>query len=665
MNFRIVLVSLIILSFSLASAQRMRVQGWRKTEHDSLDNALLFVEEGFHYEAFPIYEDLFERYPKERFLRYSYGKTGLSRGDKHDLAYQYLTEVFPKSTTVPTIEYEMARAAHYNYKFDEATKHLEAYQKKTLDETQKAAVEDLKRYIENARFLFDLPQKSKVSALVEVNSISDEWSPFIDADESMLVYTYRGPKSTGGLQNIFLQPDLPYLTYLPDIMISRKVAGRFIEGKLLDSISTMADDRVIGLSPDGQMLFVYRDIEDTKGDIWVCQMKDGYYTAPTKLKGEVNGFGMETACSISADGKTLYFSSDRTGGLGGKDIYRASYSASDSTWVNVVNLGDSVNTPYDDDMPFIHPDGINLFYCSKGHNSMGDYDVFRSAMNPIDSSFSKAKNMGYPINTTADDKHFVMAAQGKNAYFSSARRNNKGMNDILKAELETNYIRPVMLVKGLVTSPSGPTTSSIVVRNTTNGKEYTRLVSVSNGQFKVILPAGSKYSLAGTAGELRSAEVIADASGISTYTEKTVDLRLEAMPAATPTDALASGSMTPGPDGFVPTNKTQVKTIRYMDRFGDITAPGLTFYVQVIAVREGKRYNTSKLTAFGKVEKKKMADGLIHVLVGGGFKSMREAFEYNKKLAKKKYSDAFIVIMYKGKRIQFEDLEKAGIYKQQ
>lgn len=663
MNFRIVLMSVLILSFSLASAQRMRIKGWRQAEHDSLDNALLFVEEDFHYEAFPIYEDLFERYPKERFLKYSYGKTGLTRGDKHDLVYQYLVEVYPKSTTVPTIDYEMARAAHYNYKFDEATKYLEQYEKKSLTPIEKAKVEDLKRFIENARALFDLPQTSKISGLVDVNTSGDEWAPCIDADESMLVFTYRGTKSVGGLQNIFLQPDLPYLTYLPDIMISRGTPGRFPAPKLLDSLSTMADDRVIGLSPDGQMLFVYRDIEDTKGDIWVSQMKDGYYGAPTKLKGEVNGFGMETACSISADGKTLYFSSDRTGGLGGKDIYRASYSAEDSTWVNVVNLGDSVNTPFDDDMPFIHPDGVNLFFCSKGHNSMGDFDIFRTAMNPVDSSFSKAKNMGYPINTTADDKHFVLAAAGKHGYLSSARRNNKGMNDILRAELETKYIRPVMVVKGMVTSPSGPTTASIVVRNVTSGKEYKRFVSVSNGQFKVVLPAGSKYSFAGTAGELRSAEVIADASTINTYTEKSVDLRLEAMPSAT--DALASGSMTPGPDGFVPTNKTQVKTMRYMDRFGDITAPGLTFYVQVIAVREGKKYNTSKLTAFGKVEKKRMADGLIHVLVGGGFKSMREAFEYNKKLAKKKYSDAFIVIMYKGKRIQFEDLERAGIFKQQ
>jgi hypothetical protein len=663
MNFRIVLLSVIILSFSLASAQRMRIKGWRQTEHDSLDNALLFVEEDFHYEAFSIYEELFERYPKERFLKYSYGKTGLTRGDKHDLVYQYLVEVYPNSSTVPTIDYEMARAAHYNYKFDEATKYLEQYEKKPLQPAEKVKVDDLKRFIENARVLFDMPQNAKIGGLLDINTEGDEWSPFIDADESMLVYTYRGTKSIGGLQNTFLQPDLPYLTYLPDIMISRGAPGRFPAPKVLDSLSTMADDRVVGLSPDGQMLFIYRDIEDTKGDIWVSQLKDGYYGAPTKLKGEVNGFGIESACSISADGRTLYFSSDRTGGFGGKDIYRASYSAEDSSWVNVINLGDSINTPYDEDMPFIHPDGVNLFFSSKGHNTMGDYDIFRSVMNPVDSSFSMAKNMGYPINTTADDKHFVMAGAGKHAYLSSARRDNKGINDILRAEVETKYIRPIMVVKGMVTSPSGPTTASIVVRNLTTGKEYKRFVSVSNGQFKVILPAGSKFSFAGTAGELRSAEVIADASTITAYTEKSVDLRLEAMPANS--DALTGGTVTPGPDGFVPTNKTQVKTMRYMDRFGDITAPGLTFYVQVIAVREGKKYNTSKLTAFGKVEKKRMADGLIHVLVGGGFKSMREAFEYNKKLAKKKYSDAFIVIMYKGKRIQFEDLERAGIFKQQ
>ena len=117
----------------------------------------------------------------------------------------------------------------------------------------------------------------------------------------------------------------------------------------------------------------------------------GEWTIPQKLKGDVNSYSWEGSCSMTADGKQLYFSSERGGGFGGKDIYRATLLP-DSTWGNVVNLGDSINTALDDDAPFIHPDGVTLFYSSQGKNSMGGYDIFQSKLNWKDSTYSKPIN---------------------------------------------------------------------------------------------------------------------------------------------------------------------------------------------------------------------------------------------------------------------------------
>ena len=137
---------------------------------------------------------------------------------------------------------------------------------------------------------------------------------------------------------------------------------------------------------------MYRDSGDDHGDIYMSNSLNGEWSFPQKLKGEVNSYSWEGSCSLTSNGKQLYFSSERGGGFGGKDIYRATLLP-DSTWGNIVNLGDSINTAFDDDAPFIHPDGVTLFYSSKGKNSMGGYDIFQSKLNWKDSTFSKPINL--------------------------------------------------------------------------------------------------------------------------------------------------------------------------------------------------------------------------------------------------------------------------------
>jgi outer membrane protein OmpA-like peptidoglycan-associated protein len=132
---------------------------------------------------------------------------------------------------------------------------------------------------------------------------------------------------------------------------------------------------------------------------------------------------------MSADEKTLYFSSNRPGGYGGLDIYRATKD-SKGAWSNVKNLGPKINTEVDDDGPFIDYDGTTLYFSSRGRKGMGGFDVFRATFDPAANEWSEPENLGYPINTPDDDVFFVASKDGKRAYYSSIREDGMGYLDI-------------------------------------------------------------------------------------------------------------------------------------------------------------------------------------------------------------------------------------------
>jgi len=131
------------------------------------------------------------------------------------------------------------------------------------------------------------------------------------------------------------------------------------------------------------------------------------------LNANINSEFWEGSCSISSDGRYLYFASERLGGLGGKDLYVSEKVNGD--WGPAVNLGPEINTPYNEDAPFIHPDGITLFFSSEGHKSIGGYDIMYSIRK--DNSWIEPLSMGIPLNTTEDDRYYVINAKGDVGYF--------------------------------------------------------------------------------------------------------------------------------------------------------------------------------------------------------------------------------------------------------
>jgi hypothetical protein len=266
----VAIIAFLILGCYLSSlAQITNVRKWRKSEIDSLDNGLLLFDENNFTQALPIFENILSNHPKEEFLKYTYAKCAFHRSDKHEDAYLYLSEVYAKNKKVPDINYDMALGALYSNKFDEALEYLdiEDNAKRKSPEVRKRN-EQLRSYINNAKYYYAKPTRAKITNLGEaVNSPDDELAPCIMADETALVFTYSGPKSIGGKQNSYLSPDEKGI-YMNDMYMTYKLESGFTTAFPLDSINTNASDAAISLSNDGRILFVYKDEGDSHGDIY-------------------------------------------------------------------------------------------------------------------------------------------------------------------------------------------------------------------------------------------------------------------------------------------------------------------------------------------------------------------------------------------------------------
>ena len=187
-----------------------------------------------------------------------------------------------------------------------------------------------------------------------------------------------------------------------------------------------------GISYDGTELYIYRD-DDFDGNIYVSYFKNGFWTKVRKLGENINTKYWESHASLSPDNQKLYFVSNRQGGYGDLDIY-ISERLTDTTWRKATNLGSVINTPWNENTPFLTPDGKRLFFSSEGHTGMGGYDIFYSELDS-NGEWSEPKNIGYPINTTDDDIFFVPFEHGRFAYCSQFSKQGYGGQDIYHFQL--------------------------------------------------------------------------------------------------------------------------------------------------------------------------------------------------------------------------------------
>lgn len=333
---------------------------------------------------------------------------------------------------------------HDKMLFDDALDIFRKY--KNINKPKSFSDEDIDYYMSKSLNAKDMI-KSKINLNIQnlgdkINTKYPDYSPLILSDESVLFFTSR---REGKLKD-------PLGEYYEDIYMSKNVNNKWSEPiNLGRPVNTDLHDASVTISADGMDLYIYRTNTDLLGgDIYLSKWQDTVWSNPEKIKADINFKNSWTpSATIAPDNNTIYFSSDRVGGFGGKDIYRVT-KMPDGTWSLAENLGSSVNTPFDDDAPFIHHDGKTLYFSSKGHKGMGGFDVFVTEKN-IDGAWTSPENLGFPINSVRDDIYYVVTSNGKKAYFSSNREGGYGNSDIYTVDLldnPSNYI----LLKGTVTT---------------------------------------------------------------------------------------------------------------------------------------------------------------------------------------------------------------------
>ncbi len=332
----------------------------------------------------------------------------------------------------PDAKFYLARIRHQQHAFDEAIALLETYNKipeKDRLETQ-AETNYLIQCCRDAKVFISHPRRSIIKNMgQEINSPHSDYVPVILPDESAIYFTSRRPGSSNNKKDETGQ-------YYEDVYVSYRQSNQYNRAQNLGApINSETNDACVAVSPDGQRMIIYRTSPDLlSGDLYITKLgADKKWSAPEKMGPEINSEFVETSACFSNDTSEIYFSSNRPGGLGGKDIYRVK-KAPNGHWAMPYNLGPSVNSERDDDAPFLHPDGVTLYYSSQGHHTIGGYDVYKSVLDPNTNQFSEAENLGYPINDVGHDIFFVLNADGQRGYYSSIKKESFGGNDIYQID---------------------------------------------------------------------------------------------------------------------------------------------------------------------------------------------------------------------------------------
>jgi hypothetical protein len=198
---------------------------------------------------------------------------------------------------------------------------------------------------------------------------------------------------------------------------------------------------------------------------------------------------------MSFDQNQLFFTSDRKGGYGGLDIYRVR-KLPNGNWSKAQNLGPKINTPFDEEGPYIHPDGTSLFFASRGHNTMGGFDVFVSYID-AEEQWSTPQNLGYPINTPDDNVYYVPSVDGRRAYYASYANNSLGNYDIFRIDLSESHIRNQTVIAGFARGLDGKILENAVITLTDLDDNLFGIYTpdAASGKFLFILPRGQKFKV--------------------------------------------------------------------------------------------------------------------------------------------------------------------------
>ncbi len=379
-------------------------------------------------DALPLYTQLLNSYPENSNFKYRIGQCYLNTPGEKDRAIRYLEEAvkninpdyregkFKESGAPYDALYYLANAYRINNQLDNALETYNHFKKDMDTRVYDTTVVNLQiQSCLNAKELMSVPRYMRKYNIGNViNESTSEYNPVISDNENMLVFSRSE-------------------AFYDAILYSVKDNGKWSAPMNLNEILKVDRDLFpTSLSADGKTLYLYSSA-DYEGIIYSSRFENSSWTPLVKLNYNINTKYWESHATISKDNNRLYFTSNRKGTYGGLDIF---VSERDSTgdWGSAVNLGPVINTPYNEESPFLTNNDKTLFFSSRGHYNMGGYDIFSS--NLLDNGeWSEPINEGYPLNTTDDDVFFKPSVEGSRGYYSIDSPDGYGKHDIYQVEI--------------------------------------------------------------------------------------------------------------------------------------------------------------------------------------------------------------------------------------
>jgi outer membrane protein OmpA-like peptidoglycan-associated protein/tetratricopeptide (TPR) repeat protein len=501
-----------------------------KSAYQSLNKGYSLMEQGepAYRLALPYLENAQKFNPDNAQLNLNIGVCMLKTSKMYDALSYFLKAKQLEPAVSSKMEFYVGCGYQLNGDLTNALSSFNAY-RSSLDRLNAADIQEVDRRIaevNNAVALADKPIAVKMeNPGANINSPSGDYIPLISADGEKLFFTSRRGKDGDDIDEY--DGD-----FFEDVYFSSLKDGAFLPASNIGApINSPFHDAAVGVTVDGHSLIIFRG-GIGNGDLFVST-NDGFkWSEPVSFGAPVNSNAHESSACFSPDGKFLYFVSDRAGGQGGRDIYVSKIIDGSNKWGEPKNLGPAINTVYDEEGIFMHPDGKTLYFSSKGHNTIGGYDVFVSVLKNGD--WSQPINLGMPLNTPGDDVFFQVSADGKTGYFSSYRKEGLGDKDVYKVSFlnSDSVITNLVLLKGIISDAStgSPISAQIEVvdldTNLTVGKYKN---DAKTGEYLISLPAGKNYGTVITADGYLFESQNYDLNDSAVYKEVKRDVKLQSV----------------------------------------------------------------------------------------------------------------------------------------
>lgn len=485
MKFTHLRILLVLLLMSLSGVSQT-VNGQRtelEDAHEHVDNNNFLM-------AIPIYKVELKKDPDNKKIKYWLGICYLHTRLNYGLALSYLEDYSKDPKGEEDVWLYLGQAYQLNYRLAEA---ISAFQRfKSLKPKRGAEADRFIEQCDNAIKFMRLPNNITFQNLgKEINSEEPDYYPFINKDETMLAFTSRRKDNVGGKKveiDGYRSSDIYLSTSTNGAWAAAKNAGKIVNSSL--------DEQVVGLRSDGLEMYIYEDHIDKFGDIYVANRKDAEseFSKPKVFMPNIND-KFETSGSLSEDGTIMFFT--RREKMGDQSDLYLCRKLPTGIWALPQKLPDFVNTPYNEEAPYLSYDCKTLYFASQGHNSMGGYDLFKTTFDEQKNTFTPPVNMGYPINSTDDDRSICVTHDNRLAYISAFRPNGFGDLDVYRIRFNDTeqknkvYRGRIFLGDTIVNNQPHNYAITMIATNEQNKLEYTFTPHSKTGNFLMILPAGN------------------------------------------------------------------------------------------------------------------------------------------------------------------------------